>query len=512
MALQLSCQVARERLYEILRRDESFEEKAQAALELGEQYLNVDNGHLTRIDTETDHWEAMVSTDAPDEQFPPGMEHDFARTYCRRTLAADSSIALHDALEQGWEDDPAFEEHGLHCYHGTTLVVDGEPYGTVCFVAEEPREQEFTDRETMFAELLARLFEHEIERERHEAELTRRANLVNVLNRVLRHNVRNDISVVRGRVQLMTDRLEDDSDGTIAMKKIDELIELSQKARDLEQIVDREFERQPVDVTGLVERVVERTATEHSEATFHVEGQENVTIPVFESFERAIEELVENAAKHGGDSPTVTVTVEQVPNAVDVHIADDGPGISEAERRVLRTGEESPLIHGSGIGLWIVHWVISSHSGSVEATATSDGTTLSVSIPRIPEAESGPSVTELKQARDRYQALFEKSSDAMVLINDDAVIVEANTRASDIYGLAPRKLLGRSIPEFLPDDFDFQSAWTEFKQAGSVYDVTTIVGADGVDRRVEYSATTDILPGQHLLIVREVTSNPLTAQ
>jgi PAS domain S-box-containing protein len=509
---QLSGQVAREKLYDILRCDKSFEQKAKAALELGKQYLDVDSGHLTRVDTETDHWQSIVSTDSPDGQFPTETELDFTLTYCRRTITTDSSIALHDIPNQGWEDDPAFEEHRFRCYHGTTLVVDGEPYGTVCFVADEPRDREFTDRETMFAELLTRLLEQELERKRHEAELTRRANLVNVLNRVLRHNVRNDMSVVRGRVQLMADQLEDDSDGTIAMRKIDELIDLTQKARDLEQIVDHELDRRTVDVSTLVDRVVARTATEYPEATFLVEGQESVTVPVFESFERAIEELVENAARHGGDSPTVTVSVEQVPNAVEIRVADDGPGLSETERRVLRTGEESPLIHGSGIGLWIVHWVVSSHDGSIEATVTSDGTTLCVSLPRMPETESGQSTTELRRARDRYQALFEEAADALVLIDDDAVIVEANEKAGDIHGLASQKLLGRSIPEFLPDDFDFQSAWTEFQEAGSECDVTTIVGADGVDRRVEYSATTDILPGQHLLIVREIDDRPLARQ
>jgi len=124
-----TAQTARDELYEIIRKEASFIQKADEALELGQRYLNADNGHLTQTDQEADHWEVIASTDSSDGEFPSGLELDLGTTYCRRTIEANSQIALHDAPNQGWADDPAFEAHGLHCYHGTPLVVDGEPYG-----------------------------------------------------------------------------------------------------------------------------------------------------------------------------------------------------------------------------------------------------------------------------------------------------------------------------------------------------------------------------------------------
>jgi len=146
---EYTAQEARNELYEIIRRETPFKEKAEDALRLGVEYLGADNGHLTRINQETDHWEAIVSTDPADGRFAPGLELNLGTTYCRRTIESNSQIALHDAPNQGWADDPAFETHGLHCYHGTPLIVDGEVSGTVCFVADDPRGQ-FTDGETMF--------------------------------------------------------------------------------------------------------------------------------------------------------------------------------------------------------------------------------------------------------------------------------------------------------------------------------------------------------------------------
>jgi GAF domain-containing protein len=147
---------ARVELYDIMSQDLAFERKAQQVLALGERYLGVDNAHLTRIDQETDYWEAILSTDDVDGDYPPGLALDLRSTYCRRAIADDGSLALHDAPEQGWDDDPAYEEHGLHCYHGTPITVDDDPYGTLCFVSRSPRDEPFTPEDTLFADLIAR--------------------------------------------------------------------------------------------------------------------------------------------------------------------------------------------------------------------------------------------------------------------------------------------------------------------------------------------------------------------
>lgn len=501
----LSAQQARRKLYEIMRRDDSFEQKARHALELGEQYLGADNGHLTRIDTETDHWEATVSTDPLDGQFPPGLELDFGETYCRRTTAADDPIALHDAPSQGWGDDPAFEAHGLHCYHGTTLYLDDEPYGTICFVATDPREEPFSDGETMFAELITRLLERELERQHHQAELTRRNNLVNVFNRVLRHNLRNDMTVIRGRAQFMAEQLQNDVSGQIALDKIDSLIDLSQKARTLDHIVGQNAERSPTDIQQLVANAIADMRAEFPAASITLEATEDTTAPILPSFERAVRELIENAAKHGGEAPTITITVENVPNAVEIRIADDGPGLSEAEREVLNTGVETPLVHGSGLGLWLVHWIITSHDGTIEATVTDEGTTMTVSVPRSPATDEMQELAELREARDQYQAAFEEAFDAQLILDNDARIIEANPEAASIVGLEQVELRGRKLSEFVSDGFDFGVAWDELQNSGRHRDTVLIEGADGVDRQVEYSATTDIVPSQHLVIARDIT-------
>lgn len=75
-----------------------------------------------------------------------------------------------------------------------------------------------------------------------------------------------------------------------------------------------------------------------------------------------------SGAAGGARSPTVEVSVVDDPLAV--RVSDDGPGIPEHERRALSGVEETPLQHGSGVGLWLVYWVVTQTGGDV---AVADG-------------------------------------------------------------------------------------------------------------------------------------------
>ncbi|MDZ7745369.1 MAG: hypothetical protein U5K28_02175 [Halobacteriales archaeon] len=100
---------ARKELYEIFRNEDSFEQNARDALELGRQYLNADNGYLTRIDQETDHWEAIASADSSEGPLPTGLELDLETTYCRQTVDAGSNYTIYDAPNQERADSIHFE-------------------------------------------------------------------------------------------------------------------------------------------------------------------------------------------------------------------------------------------------------------------------------------------------------------------------------------------------------------------------------------------------------------------
>lgn len=505
MGTTISIGEARQQLHETLRTDRPFDEKARTALELGRQYLGADGGLLVRIDRENNHWEPVITTDIAAESFSFSHDPDLGETYCGETIDHNTPFVLHDSANQGWADDPAFEFCEFHTYLGVPLILNEDAYGTVCFVAKEPRSEPFGNAETWFAEHLTRLLERELERKHVEAELTNQTNLATVLNRVLRHNLRNDISVIRGYTELMAEQLDDEPVAETVLAHIDDLIKLSQKARELEEVISASSERQYTEITSLVENIVGTISDEYPSSSISVEYDGEIRIGVLRNFDRAIEELVENAVKHSGDSPRVTISIETVANGVEIRISDDGPGLPDHEAKVLADGKETPLAHGTGLGLWLAYWIIMNHDGSLDSTVTNDGTTMTISVPEKPTVGAQQQLTELTRSRDKYKAAFQEANEAIVIVDDNGRIMDANPATSTVFGLDHQKLMGRPIAEFLSDDFEFKTEWRELLETGGERDIAPVLGIDGVDRVLEYSATADIIPGQHLFVGRDVT-------
>lgn len=102
--------------------------------------------------------------------------------------------------------------------------------------------------------------------------------------------------------------------------------------------------------------------------------------------ETALWELLDNAAKHTSTSPSVDVDVSTTEDEVVIRVADNGLGLPTIERSVLTSGEETPLVHGQGFGLWVVYWIVTGLDGTLKVVAgdAADGTAIDVRLPRAP--------------------------------------------------------------------------------------------------------------------------------
>jgi PAS domain S-box-containing protein len=119
-------------------------------------------------------------------------------------------------------------------------------------------------------------------------------------------------------------------------------------------------------------------------------------------------------------------------------------------------------------------------------------------------------ITERKQSEEhqrRFHALFEAAQDAVLIADDDRRYVEVNAAASRLLGVPSAELVGRRVEEFVVDiaGGDVDLTWQKFQTAGVQLGECTVRRADGRECDVEYSATTNFLPGLHLSILRDVT-------
>lgn len=192
-----------------------------------------------------------------------------------------------------------------------------------------------------------------------------------VTQRVLRHNLRNDVNVIRGYAELL---LREGTDQQVnAARQIldttDDLIAVSNKT----QMIDRldkvtEFDRITIDVRDGLETIVEQLEKEHPAATIECELPATLDVYIQDEdlFDIPVRNVLENAIDHAETDPWVRVRGKRVNDAVEICIEDSGPEIPEMELRVLEEGKEDPLQHGSGIGLWLVYWSVAIAGGAVQ--------------------------------------------------------------------------------------------------------------------------------------------------
>ncbi|MDS0293194.1 histidine kinase N-terminal 7TM domain-containing protein [Halogeometricum luteum] len=225
----------------------------------------------------------------------------------------------------------------------------------------------------------------------------RREQRLSVMNRMLRHDLRNDLNVVSGYASLVADEHGDETDRRAAARKVvervEEMLDTANKVRDVERALDSgSHPRERVDVGPMLRELVDRAETDSPGSTVVYDGPDAVPVVATPLVESVFDNLVENAIRHCDGDPTVRVAVELDANAV-VTVEDDGPGIPEHELDAIRAGGETPLRHASGYGLWLVTWLVNQSGGRVTFDSDATGTRVRVTLPRATEADEGSEAT-----------------------------------------------------------------------------------------------------------------------
>jgi PAS domain S-box-containing protein len=202
-----------------------------------------------------------------------------------------------------------------------------------------------------------------------------------VLTRILRHNVRNDLEAITGH----TDFIQEQGSGEIAehatavQRVADDLVDKSELARRVEQALS--VDRRPVptvDVAAVLRSELDRIERDYDAVEIDRTIPETQRARAEDGIDIAVRSLLENAVEHSDrDQPQLTVMVETVAaidggsgpahpeQAIEIRIADNGPGIPDHEIAVIDEGVETALDHSSGLGLWAANWIVEDSGGSL---------------------------------------------------------------------------------------------------------------------------------------------------
>lgn len=206
-----------------------------------------------------------------------------------------------------------------------------------------------------------------------------RERYLQVINRILRHNLRNDLTVVSGYAEMLAEAVDDPEMAGYAssiQEVANELSELSETARDLERIVGRRDDDglDAVEVTSRITEVVEEYRASYPDAKIVTDLPDQLHATADERLADVFDQLLEKALTHNDQSPPeVEIRLDtdesSLESADDVSIAvyDNGSGIPERERAVITDDREiTQLDHATGIGLWLVKWVMESYGGTLD--------------------------------------------------------------------------------------------------------------------------------------------------
>lgn len=219
-----------------------------------------------------------------------------------------------------------------------------------------------------------------------EARLSeRRATLttqrLSVLSRVLRHDIRNKLSIILGRVQLLDQHGADPEDVESIEAAAESLLVIAERAQRLRSIVEDESPR-PVNLTEMLTNRIDAFREEFPEARVTMNEVEPAVVSTYPDIQRSLEDLLENAIEHNPAPEAdceVEVSLRRVQSAegetAEIRITDNGPGIPERERVVTTDDAETQLEHSRGMSLWTARWIADESGGDFKIDTTCPGGT-----------------------------------------------------------------------------------------------------------------------------------------
>ena len=215
---------------------------------------------------------------------------------------------------------------------------------------------------------------------------------LSILNRALRHNIRNQMNIVLGKASTLQD-VEDEGYRTAA-EKIEEIgenvINISNKARKAQKHAgiprDEDCRR---DLVAATRQVHTQFGIRFPGVTVETALPERTPARAPPAFDVALIELLENAVVHNpGDDDWVKVSIEAAESTVAVRVLDRCPPIPEQVQSTIGQGVEQPLHHNDGLGLWIVQWIVESVDGSLafERRDNGEGNVVTLTFERLEES------------------------------------------------------------------------------------------------------------------------------
>ncbi|QFU84615.1 sensor histidine kinase [Natronorubrum aibiense] len=209
---------------------------------------------------------------------------------------------------------------------------------------------------------------------REITELKLRRQHFELIHRLLRHNLRNDLNIINGFAELLTAKLEDETLHEYAVRIAEtssDLITMNETAKELAAItLDEDYSQTDIAVQDALGTVIQQLHRQYPDSSIERKTSHDAIVAADARLELALKELIENAIVHTTEPrPSIEISLEQAQadEVISISIADFGPKIPETERiGTLNEKSVTPLKHGSGLGLWLARLIVEAYGGHLD--------------------------------------------------------------------------------------------------------------------------------------------------
>ncbi|GAB7013148.1 PAS domain-containing protein [Halolamina salina] len=184
-----------------------------------------------------------------------------------------------------------------------------------------------------------------------------------VLDRILRHNVRNKTNVIRGYAETIA---QGEADPVTAAERIvdaaDELYTISEQVREFDTVVRNTEES--IDVVQLDAVVGEGVAALREEfpgADVQFRASGSVAVHANPTLRAALQNLLYQLGD--ADQPAAEITLVGEGTDVRLEVRDRGGAIPPEELELVSARSETPLEHLQGLELWLLRWAVEQSGG-----------------------------------------------------------------------------------------------------------------------------------------------------
>lgn len=196
-----------------------------------------------------------------------------------------------------------------------------------------------------------------------------------VFNRILRHNLRNQLDVINSHAEA----IDDPEHSEAILTATDELSSLGTRARRIDHILSKDPRLTSINLADRIETV--RGDIESGDVVVRTSVPDGLTVVSdAETLTAVLRSPLENAVTYAESS--VIISAESTESGCTIEISDDGPGIPAADLDPVTAERETALDHSRGLGLWEMKWGVDKLDGEL-SFVTEAGTTVIIQLPDL---------------------------------------------------------------------------------------------------------------------------------